>query len=242
MFCANCGYENPDGAGFCCKCGAPLGNNTSFTSQGQPVYYVQPTSSNSKGLSISSLVLGICGLIMWLLPILGLPVTIVGLILGIIAIRKGERGMAIAGVVLSSIGLLATLVNGAIGAYMGATGQLSYLQAVQSDVKPHGNMAIMDEDNNLVITVDDVESVEAAVGSSDYGTNYVVNMTLTKSGADVFKDATLDNYGKQLYIYVDYEVVSAPWVNTVIADGNVMIDGFDTYEKAEMIAEAIQGD
>ena len=38
--------------------------------------------------------------------------------------KKGGKGMAIAGIVLCIISLVATIVNSAIGAYMGATGQL----------------------------------------------------------------------------------------------------------------------
>lgn len=63
------------------------------------------------------LVLGILSLILWLLPILGAPISIVGLILGI-------RSKYNVGIVLNVIGLCLTIANAAIGAYMGATGQL----------------------------------------------------------------------------------------------------------------------
>jgi hypothetical protein len=63
-------------------------------------------------------------MIAWLLPIVGLPVTILGLVFGIRALRSRSREMALSAVVLSTVGLVATIVNSAIGAYMGATGQL----------------------------------------------------------------------------------------------------------------------
>ncbi|MEW6025730.1 MAG: DUF4190 domain-containing protein [Planctomycetota bacterium] len=75
------------------------------------------------GLVIASLVLGIIGLIAWCLPIFGLPVTITGLVLGIKGLNSSKRGMAIAGIVMSSLGLLFSLANAAWGAYLGATGQ-----------------------------------------------------------------------------------------------------------------------
>ncbi|MCG5547507.1 DUF4190 domain-containing protein, partial [Halorhodospira halochloris] len=75
------------------------------------------------GKAIASLVLGIVGLFAWLLPIAGLPVTIVGLVLGIKDINSSNRGMAIAGIVLCIIGLVASIINASIGFYMGSTGQ-----------------------------------------------------------------------------------------------------------------------
>ena len=78
------------------------------------------------GKAIASLVLGIVGMLFWLLPILGLPMTITGLILGIVDRQGPKRGLAIAGIVLNSIGLLLSVLNAAYGAYLGATGQLNF--------------------------------------------------------------------------------------------------------------------
>lgn len=77
-----------------------------------------------KGLSIASMVLGICGFLAWCIPLFGLPVCVTGLILGILGVGKGSKGMAIAGIIMCSITLILTIINSAIGAYMGATGQL----------------------------------------------------------------------------------------------------------------------
>jgi hypothetical protein len=76
------------------------------------------------GKAVASLVLGIIGVFAWLIPLIGFPVTIVGLILGIGGMKSSSRGMAIAGVVLCIIFLVVTIINSAIGAYMGVTGQL----------------------------------------------------------------------------------------------------------------------
>lgn len=73
--------------------------------------------SDQQQKSTASLVLGIISLIVWLLPLVGFPVCIVGLVLGI-------RKKYTAGIVLNVIGLVLTTANSAIGAYMGATGQL----------------------------------------------------------------------------------------------------------------------
>ncbi len=86
--------------------------------------YQPEIPEEKKGLSIASMILGICGLLAWCIPCCGYPVTIVGLILGIVGIKKGGKGMAIAGIILSAITLLLTLGNSILGAYLGATGQM----------------------------------------------------------------------------------------------------------------------
>ena len=88
--------------------------------------YLPPSSSpepSRRGMAIASMVLGICGLLAWLLPCIGLPATVTGLILGILSRRGTARGMAVAGIVLCSIGLALTAINAGYGAYLGATGQ-----------------------------------------------------------------------------------------------------------------------
>lgn len=78
----------------------------------------------NKGKATASLVLGIIGLIAWLLPLVGFPVTIVGLIMGVNGRNSEKKGMATAGMVLSIIGLVACAINSFMGAYLGVTGQL----------------------------------------------------------------------------------------------------------------------
>ena len=70
------------------------------------------------------MVLGIVGLLAWLLPIIGLPITIVGLVLGVKGRRSDLRGMATAGFVLSIIGLTFTVINATVGAVLGFFGIL----------------------------------------------------------------------------------------------------------------------
>jgi hypothetical protein len=69
-------------------------------------------------MAIASLVLGILSLLAWLLPIAGLPVAIVGLILGILGRRSRSPGLAMGGIVTSSIGLGLSLINAILGAIL----------------------------------------------------------------------------------------------------------------------------
>lgn len=82
---------------------------------------IKETKSDSRG--IVSLVLGIIGLVAWFLPILGAPINIIGLVLGIKSLDSARRRMALVGIVTCTIGLVLTVANASIGAYLGATGQ-----------------------------------------------------------------------------------------------------------------------
>lgn len=79
--------------------------------------------ATKNGKATIGLVLGIIGLVAWFIPLIGAPITIIGLIFSIKGLKSLKRGVAIAGIILSSIGLFATIVNASIGAYQGATGQ-----------------------------------------------------------------------------------------------------------------------
>ena len=86
----------------------------------------QPPHLNTQrpgGLAIASFVIGVIGLVAWCIPCVGGPLTIVGLVLGIVGLNSPSRSMAIAGIVMNSISLLLTIVNAALGAYMAASGQ-----------------------------------------------------------------------------------------------------------------------
>ncbi len=68
--------------------------------------------------AISSLILGILSLICWLLPLIGYPVSIIGIVMGIKSKNTTSQNLALAGLILSIIGLAITVANSAIGAYM----------------------------------------------------------------------------------------------------------------------------
>ena len=128
-----------------CKCGMPLSVeqehigkpvqcpscNEVFTVPGPApaaplTYRAQPMpapSERGSGGATASLVLGLISLVGWCLPFVGLPMTITGLVLGIRGLKSPRSGFATAGIVLNGIGLVATIANAVIGAYLGATGQ-----------------------------------------------------------------------------------------------------------------------
>ena len=93
--------------------------------QMQNEVYSQPVEEK-KGFSLTSMILGIAGFLAWCIPLVGFPVCITGLILGIIGIKKGGKGMAIAGIIMCSITLLLTLGNSILGAIIAVSAQQMY--------------------------------------------------------------------------------------------------------------------
>ena len=73
---------------------------------------------NSVGLSVAAMVLGICSLVLgccfWYVSI---PCAVVGVILGGVSLskKKGGKGMAVAGVVTSIVGLVPAIIGIAMG-------------------------------------------------------------------------------------------------------------------------------
>ncbi|MBN1331576.1 DUF4190 domain-containing protein [Candidatus Dojkabacteria bacterium] len=68
-------------------------------------------------MAIAALVLGIMNLCSWCLPICGCPMSIVGIILGVMGMKSEKnKTFAIIGLVLSVLGLCASIVNAIAGA------------------------------------------------------------------------------------------------------------------------------
>lgn len=78
-----------------------------------PMYGAAPIAQ-PKGLAVAAMVLGIAGIVVaWIPGInwLAFPASIVGLILGIIALKKGQpRGMALTGIILGAIALVLAII------------------------------------------------------------------------------------------------------------------------------------
>ncbi len=122
--CPSCGREHADSAAFCAGCGTRF-DGAAPAPVPSGGYDAPPSASPSGGgKALASLIIGIASLLAWCLPCVGIPLSITGLVLGILDLKSPKRGMAIAGIALCSLGLLVSLVNAALGAYMGATGQL----------------------------------------------------------------------------------------------------------------------
>jgi hypothetical protein len=79
---------------------SPVGQNNTTAIPKQP----------KPGLSIASLVLGISAVLVSLFWFISIPVGVLAIILGIIGIKKGGKGMAIAGIVTGTLGVVAAAI------------------------------------------------------------------------------------------------------------------------------------
>ena len=79
--------------------------------------------------------MGSIGLLAWLLPIIGLPVTIVALVFAIKSLKRGHKHAKLA-LGFAIFGLVATLINAAVGGYLAYQAmQNAANDAVQSSSK-----------------------------------------------------------------------------------------------------------
>jgi hypothetical protein len=82
------------------------------------------SGGNERVMSIASLVIGVVNLCAWFLPICGVPLGIVGVVLGFLGMKDpSQKTLAIIGMVLSGLGLIAACINGAVGVYMAVSGE-----------------------------------------------------------------------------------------------------------------------
>ncbi len=95
------------------------------TSQGPQALQGSVQPAPAVGVSVAPLIMGAVGLAAWLLPIIGLPLALVGLGLGVShASSYPPKRLSTFSIYFNVVTLIASTANAAIGAYLGATGQL----------------------------------------------------------------------------------------------------------------------
>lgn len=73
-------------------------------------------------------------------------------------------------------------------------------------------------------------------GSASLGGQVVVRLQFDEEGTKLFADLTTANQGKQIAIFLDGEVLSAPTVQNAITDGQAVISGNFTADTAKDLA------
>jgi hypothetical protein len=129
--CDYCGKQNPDDALYCSGCAFRFNKsenvyNTpygSYTSQpgGFPEYPGGPPHAmgrNSSGdpsknwAAILSLIFGILSVVCFITLFFGLLFSVLGIVFGIVGLKSSQSGLAIAGIVTGSLGLVFSIIMG----------------------------------------------------------------------------------------------------------------------------------
>ena len=85
-----------------------------------PVAPTPAPNDNTRIMAIASLVIGIINLCAWFFPICGVPLGIIGVVLGYLGMKNpAQKKLAIAGIVLSAIGILLACINAVAGVLLG---------------------------------------------------------------------------------------------------------------------------
>lgn len=243
VYCSRCGKQMDDSATFCSGCGAPLQNQ---------INYAVPDINKARkpGFGVAALVLGIVGVLAWIIPIIGLPVGIIALVLGIIGLKKSSKGMSIVGIVLGIICLVLTIINSAIGAYQGYHGEAWFqkgsntIEENVSNDQPSGKQetnvfTLRDSDGNILMT-GGIKSAEATmVDNGDGIKKAVVQIEFDDESTKTFADITTNNIGNTIGIYLNDEMIANPRVMCAITEGSCQIE-VDTYEQAQVLSETLE--
>lgn len=100
-----------------------------------------------------------------------------------------------------------------------------------------GELTFVDPEGNVILTGKDVK--ESSAYMTQEGKN-LVSLKLNEEGTKKFADATQKFLGKPITIKMDEDVLTSPNVNSVISNGEAVIEGMRTLEEAKSISSIIQ--
>lgn len=118
MYCGKCGSQIDDGLAFCTVCGAPVNNNGGQSVQPvaqmptaqEPITLTQAEPVRENGFAIAGLIISLVALIFISFKYMNILVPGLSLVFSILGVCKKNskrKGMAIAGIIISSIWLVA---------------------------------------------------------------------------------------------------------------------------------------
>ena len=110
---------------------------------------------------------------------------------------------------------------------LGNPGTVEFYEITETESGENGEESETESQGfNLVMDGNDIVDAQVMTQPDSYGNaQYVVELTMNSEGAEKFKEATERNIGKPIYIIYDNEIISYPTVNTVIENGQAVIEG-----------------
>lgn len=109
-------------------------------------------------------------------------------------------------------------------------------QTAVSEIGETAHLTFRDEEGNVLVDGANVTNATKATNGSEI----IVSLQFDSVGRQAFADATSNNIGRTIGIYMDETIISMPTVQNAITDGNAMITGSETVEEAEELAAKIR--
>ncbi len=109
-----------------------------------------------------------------------------------------------------------------------------------NEIGQTAHLYFLDPEGNVVVDGINVKDAKRSTSSENGTPQPVVSLTFDDVGTKGFAEATQANIGKQIYILLDDQIISAPTVNTAILNGQAMITGNFTNDEAQKLADLIK--
>jgi len=114
--------------------------------------------------------------------------------------------------------------------------------AAVAEIGQMAQLTFRDTEGNILLTGSDVSNARSELVQQQQGgpVERLVSLEFTSQGTALFADATRDNIGRQIFIYMDDIQISAPVVQNVITAGTATITGNFDRESADLLASQIR--
>ena len=97
-----------------------------------------------------------------------------------------------------------------------------------------------DENGNIILSNDDIESVKLNKIDNQGDNSYLVDIAFSDDGSKKLEKSTKELLGQKISVYADDKLVFTAEVEQEITDGKVVITGL-AYEEATEIADGFNG-
>ena len=110
-------------------------------------------------------------------------------------------------------------------------------RTIKADAPPEATLAAFpDYFESSGLSGSELKRASAQPSQDPQKPGYVVSLAFNPEGAKKFEEITRNNVGRQVAIFLDEEMISAPVVNAVITDGNAIIEGNFTSQAARQLS------
>lgn len=103
-----------------------------------------------------------------------------------------------------------------------------------------GSLIFADETGKTILNGNQVATAKPVITENNGIKEYMVDLTFTEEGKNLFADVTTKNVGKRIAIIYDGKMYSNPVVREAITQGQCQISGMTSYEEAETLASTIR--